>query len=206
MIEEYRTPAAPENVELEKIRGSRFLANLAPVTDAEAALAIVDALRRRHHDARHHCWAYRLGPAGDDWRFQDDGEPAGTAGRPILAQLEGHALTDAVLVVTRWFGGTKLGAGNLARAYAAAAATVCERAQVRTVRITRRVRVRHGYDDSRAVQGLLVALSLTPADRAFGADVRLDLDVPVRDVERVLREVVERTAGRARAELSEQQS
>jgi uncharacterized YigZ family protein len=204
LIESYRTPAEAVTRELEKVKGSRFLADLAPVPTAEAALARIDGLRRQHHDARHHCWAYRLGPQGEDWRSSDDGEPSGTAGRPILDQLEGHALTFCALVVTRWFGGVKLGAGNLARAYGAAAAGACESARVRVVRLTRRVRVVHPYDCAGAVQGLLSAIDLAPTDAEYGADVRLALDVPVRDVDRVLRELVDRTAGRARVDLLEE--
>ena len=121
MLETYRTVATRVSHEIPKIKGSRFIATVAPAGSRAAAEAIVEALRDCHPGARHTCFAYRLGAAGDVFRYADDGEPSGTAGRPILRQIEGRGLTAMVVVVTRYFGGTKLGAGGLLRAYAAAA-------------------------------------------------------------------------------------
>ena len=102
---------------LEEIKKSRFLAQAAPVDTPEQALAFV----RQVGDpaATHNCWAYRI---GQDYRFNDDGEPGGTAGRPILQAIEGQGIDRAVVVVTRWYGGIKLGAGGLVRAYGGTAA------------------------------------------------------------------------------------
>jgi len=99
------------------VQRSRFLAVVEPVPDLGAAEAVLAAARKRHHEARHHCSAWVLGPDGATHRGNDDGEPAGTAGAPILAALTGAELTDVVAVVTRWFGGTLLGTGGLTRAY-----------------------------------------------------------------------------------------
>lgn len=99
---------------------SRFIADLAPVADVADADALVAAARRELHDARHHCFAYVLGAHGQQSRSNDDGEPAGTAGAPMLAVLQGAQLTDVAVVVTRYFGGTLLGAGGLVRAYSGA--------------------------------------------------------------------------------------
>jgi putative IMPACT (imprinted ancient) family translation regulator len=114
----YRVPAAVARGEV-RDRGSRFLAVVAPAVDEGAARAVVDALAREHDDATHQCWAYRLGWPPRE-RSSDAGEPAGTAGAPILRALAAAGLSDAVAVVLRWFGGQKLGKGGLARAYAAA--------------------------------------------------------------------------------------
>jgi len=113
---EYRTPARAVEAEL-KDRGSRFLAFVHPVTDAVDAEAVLAELRQRFRDASHHCWAWRLGEPAVE-RASDDGEPAGTAGKPMLLALGG--VSDVVAVVVRWFGGTKLGKGGLARAYGGA--------------------------------------------------------------------------------------
>ena len=115
----YRAPRAPARGEL-RVKGSRFLAVVAPAADEAAARAAVEALAREHPGATHHCFAWRLGAEPRE-RSSDAGEPAGTAGPPILRALRGAGLSDAVAVVTRWFGGVKLGKGGLARAYAGAA-------------------------------------------------------------------------------------
>jgi uncharacterized YigZ family protein len=107
----------------EEIRKSRFLANAAPVSDAVQALDFVQ--RVGDLTATHNCWAYRI---GQEYRFNDDGEPGGTAGRPILQAIEGQSCDRVVVVVTRWFGGTKLGAGGLVRAYGGTAAECLRRA------------------------------------------------------------------------------
>jgi len=108
----------------EDIKKSRFLAQAAPVQTPEQALAFV----RQVGDpaATHNCWAYRI---GQDYRFNDDGEPGGTAGRPILQAIEGQGIDRAVVVVTRWYGGIKLGAGGLVRAYGGTAAECLRRAE-----------------------------------------------------------------------------
>ena len=103
------------------VKGSRFLSFCSPAPDVAAAEAQLAERRRLHHDATHHCWAYRIGIATPLERSADAGEPSGSAGRPILDALRRAGFTDAILVVTRWFGGTKLGKGNLARAYSEAA-------------------------------------------------------------------------------------
>jgi len=110
------TLAAPANF-AQDVRKSRFLANASSIATPDAALAFVAAAA--HADATHNCWAYRI---GQQYRFNDDGEPAGTAGKPILQAIDGQGLDEVVVVVTRWFGGIKLGAGGLMRAYGGAAA------------------------------------------------------------------------------------
>lgn len=101
----------------QEIRKSRFLAQVAPVHDVAAAMGFIE--QRSIGDASHNCWAYRI---GNDYRFNDDGEPGGTAGRPILAAIDGQGLDGVVAIVSRWFGGIKLGAGGLMRAYGGCAA------------------------------------------------------------------------------------
>ena len=112
----YRTIARDATAEVED-RGSRFLCTLRRVATEDDARALVVALRREHGDARHHCSAFVLGPESAIQRSSDDGEPAGTAGAPMLDVLRGAGLSDVAAVVTRWFGGTLLGAGGLVRAY-----------------------------------------------------------------------------------------
>ena len=112
----YVTLATTASAQLE-VRRSRFVCDIAPASTEQEARAFVDAVRSGSRDAGHHCTAFVLGPDGATLRSNDDGEPSGTAGGPMLEVLRGRALTDVVAVVTRWFGGTLLGTGGLIRAY-----------------------------------------------------------------------------------------
>lgn len=122
----YRVLLGPVSAEL-KEKSSRFLALIAPIESAEDAIRIRREFESRHHDATHHCWAELIGwPAAE--RRSDAGEPAGTAGEPILRVLKGSELSNVVGVVARWYGGTKLGKGGLARAYSGAVRQALDRA------------------------------------------------------------------------------
>ena len=147
MADSYQTLAGEAEAEL-KVKGSRFLAAACAVRDEAAAEAAIRAVRKKAYDATHHCTAYRLGPDGDVFRYNDDGEPSGTAGLPILRQIEARGLTDTLVVVTRYYGGTKLGMGGLARAYGDAAAEALAAAPVVEKVLRTPVRVRFGYDDT----------------------------------------------------------
>ncbi len=121
--DEYKTIAAPSEAALRE-RSSRFLAFAWPVTSEEQAKDFLDTLRKKYYDATHHCYAWRMGPRGETWRVNDDGEPSGTAGRPILGQMLSAEVTDCMIVVVRYFGGTKLGVPGLISAYKDAATEV----------------------------------------------------------------------------------
>jgi uncharacterized YigZ family protein len=111
-------------------RSSKFLAFAYPIKSAEEVKGIVDELRKKYYDATHHCFAYRLGADGAEFRVNDDGEPSGTAGRPILGQLMSAGITNCLIVVVRYFGGTKLGVPGLIAAYKDAAAEAIEAATI----------------------------------------------------------------------------
>ena len=136
----YRTVAAPAEAACRE-RSSKFLAYIYPVSSEEEIRTILDDLHKRFFDATHHCYAWRLGPRGERFRANDDGEPSGTAGKPILGQLLSNDITDCLLVVVRYFGGTKLGVPGLIAAYresaaeAIAAASIVDRTVDRTVRV-----------------------------------------------------------------------
>ncbi|MEM8961607.1 MAG: YigZ family protein [Acidobacteriota bacterium] len=192
---EIRTLVQRHRHEIDKIKGSRFFATVAPTPDVAAALALVDALRAEFRDATHHCWAYRLFGA-DDFRYSDDGEPSGSAGRPILVEIDARELSGVAVVVTRYYGGTKLGTGGLVRAYSAAAAAALDHAEIVTRRITRRLDLTHGYDLTADVQRVLSAAGLEPTHADYSQHVHLTLDVPVEDVDTVRQQLIDATAGR----------
>jgi uncharacterized YigZ family protein len=128
MSETYRTLAAP-GTGTYKDRGSKFVAYAFPVESEEEALGHLECLRKEHPKARHHCFAWRLGTEGRRFRFNDDGEPTGTAGRPILGQIDAAGLTNVVVIVVRYFGGTLLGTSGLIRAYRQSAAEALRQGQ-----------------------------------------------------------------------------
>lgn len=192
-----RTLVRPHRVEIEKVKGSRFLADAVPVADEARALAVVEGVRAEHPDASHHCWAYRL--EGGRERADDDGEPRDSAGAPILRHLQGADLADVVVVVTRWFGGTKLGRGGLVRAYGAAAAAVLADAHVEVRPVLATFAVRHPYDLSGAVEAVLAAHHAEVVDGDYGHDVALRVTVPRAAGATFVADLAEATAGRVRA-------
>ncbi len=129
MIDSYHTIAAQATGEF-KDRGSKFFGYAYPVRSEEEALACLEVLRKEHFKARHHCFAWRFGIDGSRFRANDDGEPSGTAGRPILGQIDTFGLTDVFIVVVRYFGGTLLGASGLIHAYREAAAEALRNAEI----------------------------------------------------------------------------
>jgi uncharacterized YigZ family protein len=148
------TIAAPIEHEL-VIRKSRFLTLVAPVRSADEADGMIAAARKRHWDARHHCSAQVTGLLGDRARSSDDGEPSGTAGVPMLEVLRRRELTDVVAVVTRWFGGIKLGAGGLVRAYSSAVSEALDLASPVDRRVLQQVRVTVSHADAGRFDNLL---------------------------------------------------
>ena len=125
----YLTIAAPAEA-IYKEKSSKFLTYAYPVHSEEEIRELLEVLYKRHYDATHHCYAWRMGPHGEQFRSNDDGEPSGTAGKPILGQLLSNSLTDCLIVVVRYFGGTKLGVSGLISAYKESAAAVIEEAEI----------------------------------------------------------------------------
>ncbi len=200
MTDAYRTLAAPAAAEPPKTKGSRFIGEAFPVATEPEVLARLAAVRRREHAATHHCWAYRLGPSGDAFRFSDDGEPSGSAGTPILRQLEGRALTDAVVVVTRYYGGTKLGTGGLVRAYGEAAAAALDAARVveRIVRVP--LRLRFAYADTAPARHVLHRFDAEVAEERFTDETELVVRVRRSEAKALRAAFVEALGGRGAIE------
>lgn len=183
-------PGRGADVELE-IKRSRFLARIRRVGTEEAARAVIDGRRTHHFDARHHCSAFVLGPDARTARSSDDGEPAGTAGIPMLQVLQKNSLTDVVVVVTRYFGGVKLGAGGLVRAYSDAVARAVEAAGTRTVRLCSLLRVDVDFASVGAIEDQLRGLVL-PSGEAVVVDgvdwtdrAHIQVAVPVSAAEEI---------------------
>ncbi|GAA5079411.1 IMPACT family protein [Lysobacter panacisoli] len=152
-----------------EVKHSRFLVNAAPVESPEDALAFV--ARVGDPAATHNCWAYRI---GNEYRFNDDGEPAGTAGRPILAAIDGQGLDRVVAVVTRWYGGIKLGAGGLVRAYGGSAAECLRTAPRRELVVQVELEFAFPFADTGTVHAVFAQFGASKLDERFEAEgVRL---------------------------------
>ena len=192
------TLMAPCCFETPPIKGSRFIGHAAPVGDAEAASRFIAEIRAGDPSATHHCWAWQI--HGDLWRYSDDGEPSGTAGRPILAAIRGRDLVRTAVVVTRYYGGVKLGTGGLIRAYGGAAAGVLESASVIPYEARVRLQLCYAYSDQGAVRSVLRASGLDDQDAAYGAEVNLVLDVLAADADELAARLRDRTGGRVVAQ------
>ena len=197
MTDSYRTIAAHVEFEPDKTKGSRHIANLFPVKDQTEIDAALQSVRARMPDATHHCYAWRLGRGENDFRYSDDGEPSGSAGRPMLQQLDGRALTDVLAVVTRYFGGTKLGTGGLVRAYGGAVAAALDRAEVIEVVPHATLTVRHSYEHSGAIAGVLNAFELEPQSADYGSEVTIVVSAPQARAAELVAALRDATAARA---------
>jgi uncharacterized YigZ family protein len=186
------TLAAPARFELE-VRKSRFLVQAASVESPDAALAWLASLAER--DATHNCWAYRI---GQQYRFADDGEPAGTAGKPILAAIDGQGLDRVVVVVARWFGGIKLGAGGLVRAYGGSAAECLRRAMRREVITYAEVELACDFAFAGSVHGLLAQAGASKVGERYDADgLHLQIRVPAQHLDALCVALRDATRGQA---------
>lgn len=194
----YPVPAAAHRV-AQVIDRSRFLATVAPAPTVADAQAVLRAVREEFPDATHHCWAYVVGPPGSTGQvgMSDDGEPHGTAGRPMLTVLRHGGVGDVVAVVTRYYGGTKLGTGGLVKAYGGAVqealATLPRRDRVDAVALT----VRVGYAAIGAVQPLWALHEAVVREEAFAAEATYLLAVPRDRVDALVRAVTDATRGTA---------
>ena len=150
-----------------KDNGSRFIAQAYPVESEEEVKEIVGSLKKEYHDARHHCFAYRLGLDGSRWRANDDGEPSGSAGRPILGQIDAAGLSDILVVVIRYFGGIKLGIPGLIRAYKTSTADALAQATVVEKVAGKDYRLSFPYLSMNAVMKVVKDMSLPQKDQYF---------------------------------------
>jgi uncharacterized YigZ family protein len=178
VVTSYLVVARDAEAEIE-VKRSRFLCTLQRVDQEADARALVDRLRKQHWDARHHCSAFVLGPPPHPVeRSSDDGEPAGTAGAPMLAVLRGHGVSDVAAVVTRWFGGTLLGSGGLARAYADAVRAALDVAGTRVRLLVREHRLELDHAEAGRVESEPRSRGVTILDATYDARVTLRLGVP----------------------------
>lgn len=176
---------------------SRFIANIFPVDSEEEALEQIARMKKKYYDARHNCFAYVIGDKNETERCSDDGEPSGTAGRPMLEVLTGQGIHNAVAVVTRYFGGTLLGTGGLVRAYSGAMKEGLLHCVLLEQMTGHRISIKTDYNDIGKLQYMARQRELTELDTVYTEVVELVLLVPDSMLEATEKEITEKTSGRA---------
>lgn len=184
-ITTYRTLELPIQAEF-KDKGSRFLAFAYPVQTTEQVKKHVDDLRQEHHKARHWCYAYRFGVDGNQFRANDDGEPSGSAGRPILGQIDSFELTDVLVVVVRYFGGTLLGVPGLIHAYKTSTQMALENAQIIEKNLEKTVRIRCEYPYLNEAIRIAKNHQAEIIEQDLQLDCRLTVRIPLANAEACL--------------------
>lgn len=179
---------------------SRFIAHVAHVESEEEALDFIEGIRKKYWDARHNCHAFTIGLEQETARCSDDGEPAQTAGKPMLDVLMGQGLKNTVVVVTRYFGGTLLGTGGLVRAYSAAVQEGLAASVIIEKHLCQRIHIQMDYTLLGKIQYLAAKLSLMILDTVYTDAVEMQLLVPQDELGRFEKEVTEATGGRVRLE------
>ncbi|MFF7340100.1 YigZ family protein [Streptomyces sp. NPDC008163] len=200
MQEEYRT-VARAGVHESEINRSRFICALAPAATEEEAQEFIARVRREHPTATHNCYAYVIGADASVQKASDDGEPGGTAGVPMLQMLTRREVCYAVAVVTRYYGGVKLGAGGLIRAYGGVVGEALDALGTRTRRRFRLATVTVGHQRAGRLENELRATGRTVREVRYAADVTIEIALPDADVEAFGRWLADATAGEARMEL-----
>lgn len=174
--DEYRSVGG-ESEGLYKESGSRFIAFVYPVCTAEEVRAHIDALKKEYHDARHCCYAYRIGPSGEQWRANDDGEPSGSAGRPILGQIDSLGLSDVLVAVVRYFGGIKLGIPGLVNAYRTSSRDALDKAAIVTKFAYEKLAVTFPWEQTDRVLKALRETEARVDERAFDTECTFRVSV-----------------------------
>ncbi len=200
-VRAYKIPLSETEVETE-VKKSRFIASLCPIESEAEAKAFIELQRNRFPGANHHCWAFVATEphALTGLGSSDDGEPSGTAGRPMLAVLAGAEVGQACVVVTRFFGGTKLGTGGLVRAYSQAVRAVLEQTPLATREPQAQYRLTYPYSLTAAVEALLNGFTVSRNDQQFTEQVRLELFLPLGQASAFAAALSEQLHGQAEVE------
>ncbi len=179
---------------------SRFIATVRPVESEEEAAAFIEEMKKKYYDARHNCSAFVIGSNAQLTRSSDDGEPSGTAGRPMLEVLLGSGIRNVAAVVTRYFGGTLLGTGGLVRAYSGVLKQALEQCETARQHYGVRIKIKADYNAVGKIQYLLASRNIQAQDSVYAADVEMTLIVPIEEYGRLCKEIVEATSARAEIE------
>lgn len=203
MLEQYKTVHVGGEAEIIE-KKSRFIATVMPVKSEEEAIAFIDSLKKKYWNATHNCFAYVIGEHFQVQRCSDDGEPSGTAGKPMLDVLLGEEIHDVAVVVTRYFGGTLLGTGGLVRAYQGSTKAGLEASKVITKMHGHKIAVQTDYTGLGKIQYILGQRGLNVLDTEYTERVSLTVLLPEGEVQSVIAEITEGTNGQAVIEILEE--
>lgn len=183
---------------------SRFLGKIKLVETEAEAIAYIESIKKQHWDARHNCFAYVIGANAETVRCSDDGEPSGTAGKPMLEVLQNQQLRNVVVVVTRYFGGVLLGTGGLVRAYTQATQEAIEKAGICTMTFVSVLTVQTDYNAIGRIKYILAQEEITVLNEEYAADVIVTMAVPATKEEQIVKMITEVTNGKGVFERKEQ--
>lgn len=203
MLKQYKTVYCGGEAEIIE-KKSRFIATVCPVKSEEEAIAFIESMRKKYWNATHNCFAYVIGEQFQMQRCSDDGEPSGTAGKPMLDVLLGEEIHDVVVVVTRYFGGTLLGTGGLVRAYSGATKEGLLASKVITKVHGQKLSVQTDYTGLGKIQYILGQRGLTTLNSVYTDKVELEVLIPEDEISGVMAEITEGTNGQAILQLSEE--
>ncbi len=202
-MQSYKTVKQYGEGEIEE-KKSRFLGKIKPVTTEEEALAFIEKTKKQYWDARHNCYAYIIGEHCECVRCSDDGEPSGTAGKPMLEVLQNQELRNVVAVVTRYFGGTLLGTGGLVRAYTQATQEALKEAQIATMTPVAIMTIQTDYNAIGKIKYVLAQEEINIQNEEYTVDVVVTAAVPLTQKEALLKKLTEVTNGKAVMQETEQ--
>ena len=203
MLEKYRTVYAGNEAEIIE-KKSRFIATVCPVKSEEEAIAFIESMRKKYWDATHNCFAYVIGERFQVQRCSDDGEPSGTAGKPMLDVLLGEEIHDTAVVVTRYFGGTLLGTGGLVRAYQDSTKAGLSASTVIEKNWGRKLKIGTDYTGLGKIQYILAQRKLSVLDTVYTEKVDIEVLIPIDQIGSVKAEIIEGTNGQAQIDEGEE--
>lgn len=202
LLKEYFTVLDQSSVEIVE-KKSRFIAAIKHIEDEPAAICFINELKAKHWDASHNVYSYYLGGNNNTQRFSDDGEPSGTAGLPVLDVIKKNGIQDVVIVVTRYFGGTLLGAAGLIRAYGKSAALVIEKAGIIKRQLCKLITITAEYTLFGKLQNFLMSKGYSIKEVIYNQDIEINVYVEVDEVEMFSQAIIELTNARAILEFGE---
>ena len=181
-----------------KIKGSKFIGQILPINNTDHAESELNEIKKQYHDATHNCYAYRAGDKDNiSYRFSDDGEPGGTAGKPILSVIEGNRLNNVLIVVTRYFGGTKLGTGGLTRAYSLCASEVVKKSNIHKIVVYKKIKVKIPHTFVNSFYKIVEDLKVKILDTQYSDVISADLMIEEEKVDKFINIISETSAGKA---------
>ncbi len=203
MMDKYITLIKGAEAEIVE-KKSRFIAQVEVVSSEEEAYAFIEKIKKKHYDARHNCFAFSIGDEMPLLRFSDDGEPQGTAGKPILEVINGSEIHNICVVVTRYFGGTLLGTGGLVRAYTEACKEAIALCETKLMQRIYPVHIFTDYSDMGKIQYILNSCEINICDTVFAENVIFKVEIPVEKKDSIVNQITEATGARARFDIGDE--